>query len=220
MHDAMHTDMRAVGVSFVSIFIVSYHLVFWVCGAAHSLSWDYLPGVPQGIEAERHCSWKEKPLGSFFTRFSRKLDTPAEDVDTPKVVEDIDVEKQQTKVIEGDAIDPIEPIEECQEVQLVHRISRTSTVTAPTVSPDSSSTHTPPSKPPSAFDIIRRSLRPLSAIITPVTLAIAIALPISLIQPLKALFVDVSSVGGPDWKGPDGKPPLAFIIDTGTSLSY
>ena len=54
------------GVSFVSIFIVSYHLVFWVLGAAHSLSWDYLPGVPQGEEAERRCSWKEKPLGSLI----------------------------------------------------------------------------------------------------------------------------------------------------------
>ena len=60
-----------------------------------------------------------------------------------------------------------------------------------------------------------RTLRPLAVVVTPVTVAIAVSLPIALVKQLKALFVDISDQGGPDWKGPDGKPPLAFVIDTG-----
>ncbi|TBU57227.1 auxin efflux carrier [Dichomitus squalens] len=61
----------ALGVSYVSIFSVTYHTVFWVCGAANSLAWDYLPGVPQGEDAERRVSWKEKPIGRLVARALR-----------------------------------------------------------------------------------------------------------------------------------------------------
>ena len=64
------------GVSYVSIFIVAYHIVFWMLGTAHSLSWDYRPGVPQGEAAERRASWKEKPIGSFITRHVLKQAVP------------------------------------------------------------------------------------------------------------------------------------------------
>ena len=64
---------------------------------------------------------------------------------------------------------------------------------------------------------IVRVFRPLSAVCTPVTCTLAVALPIALIDPLKALFVDISDVGGPKFTGPDGRPPLAFLIDTGAS---
>ena len=45
-------------------------------GAAYSLSWDYRPDVPQGEAAERRVSWKEKPLGSLFTRYVLKQSVP------------------------------------------------------------------------------------------------------------------------------------------------
>ena len=32
--------------------------------------------------------------------------------------------------------------------------------------------------------------------------------------------VDVSATGGPNFKGPDGRPPLSFMIDTGMSSLY
>ena len=54
------------GVSFVSIFILVYHVFFWVCGLARSLAWDYGPGVPQGEASERRLHWREKPIGSFI----------------------------------------------------------------------------------------------------------------------------------------------------------
>ena len=65
---------------------------------------------------------------------------------------------------------------------------------------------------------IMRVLRPFSVIISPVTITLIISLPIALIAPLKALFVDISDQGGPVYTGPDGRPPLAFMIDTGVSL--
>jgi len=57
-----------VGISFVSIFILIYHIFFWVCGLAHSLSWDYAPGVPQGEAANTRAPWREKPIGGFVWR--------------------------------------------------------------------------------------------------------------------------------------------------------
>ena len=53
--------------------------------------------------------------------------------------------------------------------------------------------------------------------VTPISSVVAISLLIALVGPLKASFV--SFEGGPSWKGPDGKPPLAFVIDTGSSIS-
>ncbi|PIL26001.1 hypothetical protein GSI_11755 [Ganoderma sinense ZZ0214-1] len=45
--------------------------------APSSLAWDYLPGVPQGEEAERRVSWKEKPIGHLVARALRLPVVPA-----------------------------------------------------------------------------------------------------------------------------------------------
>lgn len=61
----------------------------------------------------------------------------------------------------------------------------------------------------------RRSLGIIAVMFTPINSVVAISLVVALVKPLKALFVDISGVGGPSWAGPDGNPPLSFIIDTG-----
>ncbi|KAI0651194.1 auxin efflux carrier [Trametes meyenii] len=279
----------ALGVSYVSIFSVCYHITFWVLGAAHSLSWDYLSDVPQGEEAERHVSWKEKPIGRLIARYILRLpitppppltidyvrkdeesysekETKVESVETPEAPAE-----ERPKVIVSE-----EPISD-SDIQLARRTSRLSAVstfrsrrlsdsalsssirvTVPQsplrVTIPASSLRAPaPSTPlragppqnsplrvvsvPSPIqptlsdsstvvvkgaDPVQSKARhwlsvvfsPLSALLTPVTLAIAVALPIALIQPLKALFVDVSDQGGPNWHGPDGRPPLVFVMDT------
>ncbi|KAI0691371.1 auxin efflux carrier [Cytidiella melzeri] len=233
------------GVSFVSIFIVSYHLVFWVCGAAHSLSWDYLPGIPQGDDAERRRSWKEKPLGAFLARHLRLVPAKkAQEDGEPSDLEKGDKEEEQEEntvpsgLEHGAAVEPL-PDETDPDVQLVRRMSRISTVShqarqthksQPVGIEHERSTSIMSCEPETADDsyssrrsplsTILRSIRPLKVIITPVTVSIAVSLPIALIDDLKALFVDISDVGGgpPRWKGPDGKPPLAFIIDTATFI--
>ncbi len=60
---------------------------------------------------------------------------------------------------------------------------------------------------------LRRSFKPLSSLFTPITISMYISIPISLVPQLKALFVEVD--GGPYYHGPDGNPPLTFIINTG-----
>ncbi|KAF9267797.1 auxin efflux carrier [Marasmius fiardii PR-910] len=57
------------GVSYVSIFIFAFNLAFWGCGLANSLAWDYKDGVPQGVEAEKHYRWYEKPVGAFIAKY-------------------------------------------------------------------------------------------------------------------------------------------------------
>ncbi|KAI0787320.1 auxin efflux carrier [Fomes fomentarius] len=247
----------ALGVSFIAIFIVVYYIIFFMLGAAHSISWDYLPRVPQGEAAERHVSWKEKPIGNFIARrilhedvkssfdlplprrqdqemLSEKVDgkTPAksEATEIPRPEPDLEAVMQSN-------IDP--------DVQLLRKTSRLSTypvqeqprlASLPYAPATSSSV--PPVPPPTPAHSVRnfdarsttsrsatlnpptlpqkivRLFRPLSAIVTPVTIALAIALPIALVNPLKALFVDISDVSGYSFKGPDGRPPLAFLIDT------
>jgi hypothetical protein len=61
----------------------------------------------------------------------------------------------------------------------------------------------------------RRVIEVLKGLVTPVSCAILIAIPCGIVPPLKALFVVV-----PDWSetrvpfAPDGRPPLAFIMET------
>ncbi|KAJ8489251.1 hypothetical protein ONZ51_g3042 [Trametes cubensis] len=252
---------EALGVSFVSIFIVCYHITFWMLGAAHSLSWDYRPGVPQGEAAERRLPWYEKPIGSLIARYVLHKPVPrssgavtgraqADEEAWPEKGEGKEsaeaseacVTELDAQVLNEDSADP-DP-----DVQLARRTSRLSTATSAmpnsrlrTSSQAASTSALPPVPPPTrapsvhseadAQSLAQRSetgtlhnfsfkhkvirvFRPLSALFTPVTITLAVSLPIALIQPLKALFVDVSDIGGPSWKGPDGRPPLAFIIDT------
>ncbi|EJF62213.1 auxin efflux carrier [Dichomitus squalens] len=248
----------ALGVSYVSIFIVSYHLVFWMGGAAHSLSWDFRPGVPQGEAAEVRVSWKEKPIGSLITRYILRQEPPnsfaaaAIEADKTKDIEESFSEKEKNAGTDGaipvselrrsEGID--DTAESDPDVQLARRTSRISTASVPmphrrpslsaAAAPSAIPSAPPPSPAQSARDLetqsiaqrsetlhtptlpqkIVRVFRPLGAIVTPVTCTLAVSLPIALVQPLKALFVDVSATGGPSFKGPDGRPPLAFMIDT------
>ena len=231
-----------VGVSFVSIFIVAYHLVFWVCGAAHSLSWDYLPGVPQGEAAEQRVPWSQKPLGSLITRLLHRGQPvpgcPMKVDDTADTIVEVKVKEKDIESLIIDTAPRLENTDQESDSHLARRTSRISVVprnssmeqqTSASVNslpqPPSPSEHngqpgpTLEAKNHSLFPhIISRIFQPIFAVINPVTIALLIALPIALIQPLKALFVDVSSLGGPAWKGPDGRPPLAFMIDTGMSI--
>ncbi|KAF9819451.1 hypothetical protein IEO21_02059 [Rhodonia placenta] len=228
----------ALGVSYVSIFIVSYHLVFWVGGAARSLSWDYRPGIPQGEEAERHYSWMEKPIGGLIARHVLRLRPAMESsVTSDKTDVESDTEKGLEKKADlaGDATDSQDqtPIGDLSysndlDIQLARRTSRLSI--APRV-PSTQQPAPPPalaSAPPQASlpeparstfgSRLKHTLQPLTAAVTPITCALALALPIALIDDLKALFVDVRSEGGPAWHGPDGNPPLAFVMDTAEFL--
>ncbi|KZT70274.1 hypothetical protein DAEQUDRAFT_215509 [Daedalea quercina L-15889] len=230
----------ALGVSFVSIFIVSYHLVFWVGGAARSLAWDYLPGVPQGAEAERRYAWYEKPIGGFIARRILRLEVvqPQAAGDKEKEREEIDdleanleaclqVEQPELPVVEEDHTYETDP-----DIQLARRTSRLSVASQKSRRPSvlggasSSLPQLPATPPPSVlhpsehasvhgnvsyFARLKKTLRPLSAAVTPITTSLAISLPIALITDLKALFVDTTDQGGPNWHGPDGNPPLNFV---------
>lgn len=250
------------GVSFVSIFVVSYHLVFWVGGAARSLAWDYLPDVPQGAEAEQRCAWYEKPIGGFIARHVLRLEVAqsprvnvtatSERLDGTSVLEErtekgkeieklddieanlpavLQLEQPKLAVVEEEGGYEIDP-----DIQLARRTSRLSIasqksrrislLTGAASLPQLPATPPPsilhPSEHPnipvhhsSYLERLKKTLRPLSAAVTPITTSLAIALPIALIPDLKALFVDTTDQGGPNWHGPDGNPPLNFIYATG-----
>ncbi|KAI0782582.1 auxin efflux carrier [Abortiporus biennis] len=226
------------GVSFVAIFIVSYHLVFWVCGAAHSLSWDYLPGVPQGEDAERRLRWNQKPVGRFIANHILRQNIPPPFTPTCEVTSDDEKGKEHVTTENVEVTNQFKEskmdLEKDPDIQLTRRTSHLSALSYRSPIPQSSTSAAPalPPLPPSPAPpeeqpqdsssrlsfflppVLQKVLKHVSVLFGPVTTTLLISLPIALIQPLKALFVDVSSMGGPNWKGPDGRPPLAFVIDT------
>ncbi len=61
--------------------------------------------------------------------------------------------------------------------------------------------------------IVMKILRVIGTLFTPITVTMYISLTCALIPQLKALFV--KSDTGPQYHGPDGNPPLTFVIQTG-----
>ena len=188
------------GVSFVGIFIVVYNIFFFVCGLARSLAWDYAPGVPQGEEAEKRVPWREKPIGSLVYRHLLGKSPPQPcAISAPQVTVDDTPKTDAPTNIGGEKPTSVKVSSQpdCGSTILpVH--TRPSSIVEPLPNPRS-----------------KQFLQTLYFLFAPINLVIGISLCIALIKPLKALFVDVSAEGGPSWKGPDGKPPLAFLIDTG-----
>lgn len=65
----------------------------------------------------------------------------------------------------------------------------------------------------------RRILSLAANFITPATIAVLISVPISVIQPLRALFTDTENWTGSRMpNAPDGRPPLGFILDSASFL--
>lgn len=209
------------GVSYVAIFIVAYHLVFFVLGAAYTLSWDYLPGIPQGEAAEYRVPWHEKPIGSLVHRHLSRLgfhsvrehngpDMDLSPVSGPGRREEV---PSRTDVLDSKSMSPSQgdPAhfvkshpEDKPSSNIIHATSRQEASL-----PSPTALHT------NRHSRIKRILNRITAILTPVTVSLLLSLPVALVPWLKALFVDISEVGGPDWKSPDGRPPLAFLLDTG-----
>ena len=189
-------ECNEVGISFVSIFILTFHVFFWVCGLAHSLSWDYAPGVPQGEEANIRVSWREKPIGGLIWRhMSKKVDRQ----DKGRNPESADSQSQPQL-----------------ELGIRHSSQGSSDQSNDTHESQASLPPLAPTRPkvPSPAG---RVLAAIAVVVTPISVIVAISLFIALLDPLKALFVNFE--GGPSWEGPDGEPPLAFVIDTGSFVS-
>ncbi|TRM55499.1 auxin efflux carrier [Schizophyllum amplum] len=267
------TDVE-LGISFISIFILVNNITFWVIGAARSLAWDYLPGVPQGEAALVRVPWYEKPIGRLIARYLMRKDVGG----TAAHKKEADVSAVEKGVMEGSDVlrgaasldvAPVSRTEEAfaingdedPEVQLARRSSRlsSSAVSARGRRPSIATMHrprTPPGAPPpslvsrSATSLVNaangrkmstgksdtstssasvaeshiptfrerlighvtRTLHYAEAIFHPTVITIAISLPCALVPDLKALFVNSDSK--PSWRGPDGNPPLFFILDT------
>jgi predicted permease len=69
-------------------------------------------------------------------------------------------------------------------------------------------------------DILSRSWHFLKQLLKPCTVVIILSFVISLVDPIKALFIPPSSNFQPHFRptAPDGQPPLAFIFDTATFI--
>jgi auxin efflux carrier family protein len=213
-----------VGVSYVSIFIVCYHITFWVFGGAHSISWDYRPGVPQKEEAERRVPWSQKPIGGWIHRiilrrqvediWKKKTDeVPVQDVEKALSTATMDASTPFPGSVT--VASPAIQTEITEVSRQVSRLSRSSHKSEK-IQPQEPAPEVPLHTSALHMALVQRVLRPLRAAANSITITLVASLIISVVTDLKALFVDVSEQGGPTWHGPDGRPPLAFMIDTGT----
>lgn len=188
-------------------------------GLAHSISWDYEPGVPQDEAANVRVSWREKPIGGFIWRCMLKI---RHGVDGGRVSRSANSQSHVHVQIElGTTRSSRARDEEGASIKAVQRMSRFS-VYSPKGSSNQSADDQGPQvtlpipvlTQPEVPSRLRRVLGAITVVVTPISVIVAASLLIALVEPLKALFVDFE--GGPSWKGPDGKPPLAFVIDTGS----
>jgi auxin efflux carrier family protein len=218
-----------------------YHIFFWAVGGAHSLSWDYLPGVPQGEEAEQRVSWKEKPVGGFIAKiFLRQtagyivipsmeesdgynllavstvttqtdqtgsLHKPSDDRGLSRIASYLSTTFESLRSQCSPASGIILPTRRDEAQEFYPPESTASSPLAGIISPVSRSRLFGPK-------IMLQFFSAVSAIITPITFTIAVSVTIALVQPLKNLFVETNPLTESSWKGPDGRPPLAFVIDT------
>lgn len=199
--------------SYVAVFIVSYQLVFWVFGAAHSLSWDYLPGIPQGQDAEVHLRWSEKPVASLLRRVARTFQRRSSWFSRNRceqTVGDDDPRGETGTVLDELNTPDFGGLEASPDVLSTSRDSGLD------LNRDTPSEVVGRSS--SKKGGMSRLLRTLLSLLTPVTISLFVSLPIALVQPLKALFVDSPAAESFHWKAPDGRPPLAFVIDTGRAF--
>jgi predicted permease len=231
-----HASTLLVGVSYVAIFIVSFHINFWIFGAASSLSWDYLPGVPQGVEAEKRLPWHEKPLGRLIHRHILRRDAPAcdstvrgiavqDDTGSPDIEKgsnDTDQRIDVRAVLESssNASSPRPSDGTIVEVSRVPSPTSLDSRRSLRTSSPSSSSEAVPNAPvierKMHLVLFRRACAPVRALFQhPIPVTLLVALLIALVQDIKALFVHISGAAAPKWHGPDGRPPLAFIMDTG-----
>lgn len=81
--------------------------------------------------------------------------------------------------------------------------------------------HEPPTPAPSIHTVpwYRRLAKLASNFLMPTTIALVIAIPCALIQPIKALFTTVDGwTGSRIPNAPDDKPPLSFILETASFI--
>ena len=209
------------GISYITAFIVAYNVVFFGLGGAQSLGWDYQPGVPQGEAAEIRVPWRQKPIGKLLSRF-RHQDTsqnpvPSDDSGTHKEkLHDTENPSGHTSTMTSTIPEITTVLRSSTPVSLDSKGLEPPTVETPLDSSPLSQKNTTVPRlqsfiPPWLFS----TLKTLAFLLDPINLTLIVSFPIALIKPLKALFVDISDSGGPSWKAPDGKPPLAFVMDTG-----
>ena len=199
--------------------------MFWVFGTAYTLAWDYRPGVPQGEEAELRYAWHEKPFGSVFAHFVlRRKDCP---VTLPPYIpppgpspSDQEAERPTCPGAMGRTT-PLRGVASEAQPEIASPSEKhdpTATHSPGTVSQIALRRSTPRMCPRSPR--IRRIWDFVTSLFTPITTTLYVSLPIALTRPLKALFVPVpQTMGGPMtvlWRAPDGRAPLALVIDTGS----
>jgi auxin efflux carrier family protein len=193
-----------------------------VFGVSRSISWDYQPGVPQKEEAERRVPWSQKPIGGWIHRVI--LRRRVEDT-RKKKTDDVPVQDAEKALSTAtmDAITPFpgsdsvaSPVIQTEIAEVSRQLTRISHSShkSEKIQPQEPAPELPHT---SALHmaLVQRVLKPLRAAANSITITLVTSLIISVVKDLKALFVDVSEQGGPTWHGPDGRPPLAFMIETG-----
>ncbi|KAL8292621.1 hypothetical protein RQP46_001233 [Phenoliferia psychrophenolica] len=206
----------SLGIAYIAIFILIMSLSFYGTGLYRICAWDYLDGL-------------EPTPPTLRLRLARKEDE-RRDVDDQDVVAEMktgDPEKGSAAL--KPTFSRIQRMESSHaEIESLAfdspKTNREKTEGSGNSSPETLvatdvERHDSAPAPPRHLLFLRGLRNALSGLVTPITLGVLISLPISLIDPLKALFVSVDGWTGSKMpNAPDGQPPLSFFYDFTTFI--
>ncbi|WWC73884.1 uncharacterized protein I206_107856 [Kwoniella pini CBS 10737] len=235
------------GVAYIAIFIFIMNTTFWGLGVHKLCAWDFqdnrrIPDHPP--LKERWSSQLELTKGKLSkwtgSRKDTRIDMESQTIPGMEMIDQTSEEHRSVlRELERNGIEPYLPPSDphsSQEIISAHPTSsidpngpiRRCSLQIPQYSSDKDQSGSEPTAiseqdHESVLSPVRKPIWKKICLLfynlPNVTKAIIISIPIATIQPLKALFAETEGWSGSKMpNGPDGNPPLAFVIETTSFL--
>ncbi|KAJ3570852.1 hypothetical protein NP233_g4126 [Leucocoprinus birnbaumii] len=198
-------------VAYISVFMLVFIITLFPFGIHRLLAWDFVgPDVEDNVVQARIKARRRRVF--CFWREENKEPPPEQRREASRT----DEEKAFGPGPTTHVASPTSMISAPDDSTTVTGNAQETTKTSPPADPATS----PTTETAFLVHYLRLGLLHARAFIkglfNPVSIAIYVALPVSLVPQLKALFMEVPGVNMPS--APDGQPPLAFIQDIATFI--
>ncbi|KAF9445655.1 hypothetical protein P691DRAFT_709983 [Macrolepiota fuliginosa MF-IS2] len=217
-------------VAYISVFLLVFTITLFPCGFHRWLAWDFVgPDVePEAMQAK--VKGQRQRLFRFLLKERQgpplpNYDDPPTDEEktTPPVSPQLPVRTSEiytqddTTTVITSPNDTTKPLSTSSQAPSPHAQEADSAFPQPPLPRSSPATHTRPGSCSHYTRLLFAHARSfVKGLFNPICATIYVALPISLVPQLKALFIEVPGVHMPP--APDGQPPLAFIQDIATFI--
>ncbi|KXN84632.1 hypothetical protein AN958_12232 [Leucoagaricus sp. SymC.cos] len=207
------TADQNLSVAYISVFTLVFIITLFPFGAYRLLAWDFIgPDVEPDVIQARIKARRRRIFRFLYKGRSeeRHQSTPPNQINPPPQDEEKAIVPECSTVAsplsQGSTYDDVTTV----VTHVQDTGAQPSQAKEPSEVPEGKEDNASLSSPQSTT----RSF--IKGLLNPVSVAIYISLPVSLVPKLKALFIEVPGVYMPS--APDGQPPLAFIQDIATFI--